>query len=200
MISALMPLVHQGFAEDARIAMIERSHRIEGVGGMAGAGSHAGLRSVQIGVRVAHAHAHAARGGFADDFAGSRRARARWSSLLTCPARSLPELLKRLEGRRQNTRGRMNTSPHVADERPFQVNSQRPGRADVSGAIPCRSSIASASRSSAAQGLIERRRHRGRQEILRDAVRIEQLLDGRQRVRSQLPSHRGRHRRECACR
>ena len=65
------PFVHERLAQNAGIAVSQRTHGIEHVGGVAHARGHTRLRSGQIRIRMPHAHANPAPGRFLDNPSGT---------------------------------------------------------------------------------------------------------------------------------
>src|ERR1700756_467897 len=117
------PLVGQHFAQNARIAVLQWTHGIEGVSGMPGPGGHARLRGLQVGIRVSDAYAHAAPRCFRDHCSRPLNLR-RDGDHADMSARRLPESVKRFEGRWKDIARGVYAPPLVADEWPFQVDAQ----------------------------------------------------------------------------
>src|SRR5580704_7960661 len=167
--------VGKHFAKDSGIAMIQRTHGIEGVGGVGGAGVDSGAGGVQHRVRVADAHANLAPCCFGDDFESAGK--------LWCDghhahvaARSLPQTLKDSErGFDQVLRG-MHAAALVAEKRTFQMDSEglsmRRVAASVGNSSRCDGIGQPIQRCT---GLIERRRD-CRREVAGDAMRGQELV------------------------
>src|SRR5689334_19415983 len=118
-------VVAEHFAENSRITMIQWTHGIKGVRGMASASLYGGLRGGQLGVGVTNADTHLAPGRFGDHFDGSRNF-GRDGHHPYMAASRLPETLEDFNCGIDQIFRRMDTSPLVAEEGALEMNSQRP--------------------------------------------------------------------------
>jgi len=116
----------QHFAENAGFSMIERTHGIEGMRGVAGSGFHRGPGGVDQSVRVAHAHANLAPCRFRNHLHRSGQLR-RDGHHAHMPARGLPEALKNLQRRLEQIFWGMNAAALVTEKRTLQMNAEGAG-------------------------------------------------------------------------
>ncbi len=112
--------------DDAGIAMRERAHGIEGVGGVASAGSDGALGEGEIGVGMSEADADSAGDGGGDHLEGAIEFGSDGEHA-DAASGGLPEALERFDARREEMLGRMDSATHMADERTFEVNADRGG-------------------------------------------------------------------------
>ena len=113
-------VVGENCAQDAGLAMIERAHGIESVGGVACSGLECAIRLLKSGVGVADACADPTSGGFGYYFDGVRDFRGNGEDG-DLASRRVPKLLKKLKRAILYICGWMDTALGVADEGPFQV-------------------------------------------------------------------------------
>jgi hypothetical protein len=169
--------IGKNLAEDAGIAMIERTHGVEGVGGVTGSGLDPGAGGFEHGVGVADAHANLATCRFGDHFEGSWKF-GRDGHHADVAARRLPETFKDIErGLDQIFRG-MHAAALVTEKRTFQMDAERLrlGCAVVGGTLRRFDRIGEPLERLAS--VIERRGDGGR-EVARDSMAGEELVQMR---------------------
>ncbi len=142
-------VISEDFADDARLAMVQRTHGVESVRGVPRPGLHRCLRDRHLGVGVANADAHLTFCRFGNHFHragnfGSNRQHA------NVAARGLPEAVEDSDGRCHQVFRRMHSAPLVAQKRSLEMNAQRPGlhRAICAGSLQSRPPAAPAPRKS----------------------------------------------------
>ena len=112
------------FSDNAGLAMVERSHRIESVSGVACSGFRAGASGGERSIRVAHADQNTAPRRFRDYFERSGEFGSDGHHA-DVTARGLPEALKDLQRGFDQIRGGMNSAALVAKKWTFEVNAER---------------------------------------------------------------------------
>ena len=118
------PVVGQHRAQNARLAMVERAHGVEGMRGVARARRNRRFHRRQQAVAVAQADAHAASRRLSDQvlrFGQFRRHRHQRN----LPPRRLPQAIEHLQRRRQQMLGGVHAALGMAEERAFQVDAER---------------------------------------------------------------------------
>jgi len=168
------------FADDAGLAVIERAHGIESVGGVAGAGLHGSARGFEDGIGVADADANFAAHGFGNHFEGSGKFGGDGHHAHVTTG-GLPEAFEDFERGLDEIFGRMHAAAFVAEEWTFEMNAER---ASLHGSavgrvrsLSCFDGVGEAFQG--IEGLIERGGD-GRGKISRNAVVCEEGVELRQ--------------------
>ena len=168
--------VGEDLGENTGLAMVERAHGVEGVGGVAGAGFRASAGGLQRGVGVADAHQNLAARGFRDHFESSGKFGSDGHHA-DVAARGLPEAIENLQRGLDQVRGGMHAAALVAEERAFEVNAQGESlRLSVERGKFLRGFDGVGDALESGADLIERRGHGGG-EVSGDAVGGEEMIE-----------------------
>ena len=120
-------LAGEHLAEDARLAMIQRTHRIKGMRGVTGTGFYRGLDRFHGRVGMADAHTDVAVRRFRDHLDRSGKL-GRDCHHAHMTARGLPKAFKDLQRGLKKIFRRMDTAPFMTEKRSFEMNAEWKGQ------------------------------------------------------------------------